>query len=148
MYLAVKLKTIYPKDNLREILDELVDMGYLTLEYPRKRVNNRRIPDETKPKGYNIVTGKLSFEFTKILDPADLAPTLVAMDVSRLGVIDNGGLRRLSIREVQRLFGFPEDYDLSFLKEKEAFDLLGNTVCIPVIKAISERLADIFKGED
>ena len=141
-----QIATFYPKDNLREILDELVDMGYLTLEYPRKRVNNRRIPDETKPKGYNIVTGKLSFEFTKILDPADLAPTLVAMDVSRLGVIDNGGLRRLSIREVQRLFGFPEDYDLSFLKEKEAFDLLGNTVCIPVIKAISERLADIYKA--
>ena len=38
-----QIATFYPKDNLREILDELVDMGYLTLEYPRKRVNNRRI---------------------------------------------------------------------------------------------------------
>ena len=67
------------------------------------------------------------------------------MDVSHLGIIDNGGLRRLSIREGQRLFGYPEDYDLSFLKENEAFDLLGNTVCVPVIKAISERLAEIYK---
>ena len=95
-------------------------------------------------RAYNIVAGKLSFEFTKILDPADLAPTLVAMDVSHLGVVDGNGLRRLSIREGQRLFGFPEDYDLSFLKESDAFDLLGNTVCIPVIKAISERLADMY----
>lgn len=102
----------------------------------------RRVPDKTKPKGYNIVTGKLSFEFTKILDPEALTPILVAMDVSHLGVVDNGGLRRLSIREGQRLCGFPENYDLSFLKESEAFDLLGNTVCIPVIKVISERLAD------
>ncbi|KYC74173.1 DNA (cytosine-5-)-methyltransferase [Bacillus licheniformis] len=141
-----QIATFYPKENLREILDELVEMGYLTLEYPRKRENNRRVPDETKPKGYNIVTGKLSFEFTKILDPNDLAPTLVAMDVSRLGVIDNGGLRRLTIREIQRLFGFPDDYDLSFLKESEAFDLLGNTVCVPVIHAISERLADLYKA--
>ncbi|MBU8564304.1 DNA (cytosine-5-)-methyltransferase [Bacillus licheniformis] len=141
-----QIATFYPKENLREILDELVEMGYLTLEYPRKRENNRRVPDETKPKGYNIVTGKLSFEFTKILDPNDLAPTLVAMDVSRLGVIDNGGLRRLTIREIQRLFGFPDDYDLSFLKESEAFDLLGNTVCVPVIHAISERLADMYKA--
>ncbi|KLO66493.1 modification methylase [Enterococcus cecorum] len=141
-----QISTFYPKENLREILDELVEMGYLTLEYPRKRENNRRVPDETKPKGYNIVTGKLSFEFTKILDPNDLAPTLVAMDVSRLGVIDNGGLRRLTIREIQRLFGFPDDYDLSFLKESEAFDLLGNTVCVPVIHAISERLADMYKA--
>ncbi|MCP8970932.1 DNA (cytosine-5-)-methyltransferase [Ectobacillus ponti] len=139
-----QIETFYKRENLREFLDELVDMGYLTLEYPRKKENNRRVPDETKPKGYNIVTGKLSFEFTKILDPNDLAPTLVAMDVSRLGIADNGGLRRLSIREGQRLFGFPEDYDLSFLKEREAFDLLGNTVCVPVIKDISERLADMY----
>lgn len=137
-----QISTFYHHDHLKKLLNELVDMGYLTLEYPRKKEKNRRVPDKTKPKGYNIVTGKLSFEFTKILDPEALAPTLVAMDVSHLGVVDNDGLRRLSIREGQRLCGFPEDYDLSFLKESEAFDLLGNTVCIPVIKAISERLAD------
>lgn len=140
-----QIATFYTHDNLKEFLDTLVKMGYLTLEHPRKRVNNRRVPDESKPKGYNIVTGKLSFEFTKILDPKALAPTLVAMDVSHLGIVDGNGLRRLSIREGQRLCGFPEDYDLSFLKESEAFDLLGNTVCIPVIQAISERLADAFE---
>lgn len=139
-----QISTFFHHDNLKSFLNELVKMGYLILEYPRKKKNGRRIPDETKPKGYNIVAGKLSFEFTKILDPSDLAPTLVAMDVSHLGVVDGNGLRRLSIREGQRLFGFPEDYDLSFLKESEAFDLLGNTVCIPVIKAISERLADVY----
>lgn len=140
-----QISTFYPRENLKDFLDELVEMGYLTLEYPKQRKNNRRVPDESKEKGYNIVTGKLSFEFTKILDPNDLAPTLVAMDVSRLGIIDNGGLRRLSIREGQRLFGYPEDYDLSYIKESDAFDLLGNTVCVPVIKAISCRLAEAYK---
>ena len=140
-----QISTFYKHENLKEFLDELVDMGYLTLEYPRKKENNRRVPDETKPKGYNIVTGKLSFEFTKILNPEDLAPTLVAMDVSHLGIVDGNGLRHLSIREGQRLCGFPEDYDLSFLKESEAFDLLGNTVCVPVIQAISGRLAEAFE---
>lgn len=141
---AEQISTFYKHDNLTEFLDELVRMGYLTLEYPRKKENNRRVPDETKPMGYNIVTGKLSFEFTKILDPNDLAPTLVAMDVSHLGIIDGDGLRRLSIREGQRLCGFPEDYDLSMLKESDAFDLLGNTVCVPVIEAIAERLAELY----
>lgn len=139
-----QISTFYKRDNLKQFLDELVEMGYLRLEYPRKKYKGRRVPDETKPKGYNIVAGKLSFEFTKILDPKDLAPTLVAMDVSHLGVVDGNGLRRLSIREGQRLCGFPEEYDLSFLKESEAFDLLGNTVCIPVIKAISDRLAEMY----
>ncbi len=139
-----QISTFYHHNNLKNFLNKLVEMGYLTLEHPRKKQNGRRIPDKTKPKGYNIVAGKLSFEFTKILDPTDLAPTLVAMDVSRLGIVDGNGLRKLSIREGQRLCGFPEDYDLSFLKESEAFDLLGNTVCIPVIKAISERLVDMY----
>lgn len=142
---TTQIATFYKHENLQSFLDNLVKMGYLTLEHPRKKENNRRVPDITKPKGYNIVTGKLSFEFTKILDPEELAPTLVAMDVSHLGVIDNGGLRRLSIREGQRLCGFPEDYDLSFLKESEAFDLLGNTVCVPVIKAIASRLAEAYQ---
>lgn len=31
-------------------------------------------------------------------------------------------------------------------KESEAFDLLGNTVCVPVITAIAERLADMYKN--
>lgn len=144
---AKQISTFFKHDNLNNFLDELVEMGYLTLEYPRKlNEKKRRVPDESKPKGYNIVAGKLSFEFTKILDPKDLAPTLVAMDVSHLGVIDNGGLRRLSIREGQRICGFPEDYDLSFLKESEAFDLLGNTVCVPVIEAIAERLATMYSN--
>ena len=137
-----QISTFFPHKNLKKFLNNLVDMGYLTLEYPRKRDGTKRVPDETKPKGYNIVAGKLSFEITKILDPKTLVPTLVAMDVSHLGVIDGEGLRRLSIREGQRLCGFPENYDLSFLKESEAFDLLGNTVCIPVIEAISKRIAD------
>lgn len=140
-----QISTFFERENLKEFLDKLVRMGYLTLEHPRKRENNARVPDETKPMGYNIVTGKLSFEFTKILDPRELAPTLVAMDVSRLGIVDGKGLRHLSIREGQRLFGFPEDYDLSFIKEKEAFDLLGNTVCVPVIEAVASRLAEAYK---
>ncbi|MGH4137582.1 DNA (cytosine-5-)-methyltransferase [Clostridium sp.] len=142
-----QIETFYKNPNLQELLDDLVEKKYLTLEHPRKLEDEKRIPDTSKPKGYNIVAGKLSFEFTKILDPQKLAPTLVAMDVSHIGVIDKGGLRRLSILEGQRLFGYPENYDLSFLKESEAFDLLGNTVCVPVIRAIAERLADSYNNQ-
>lgn len=136
-----QIKTFFDTLNLKEILNSLLKKGYLTLEHPRKLDNGKRVPDTTKPKGYNIVAGKLSFEFTKILDPTKLAPTLVAMDVSHLGVVDNGGLRRLTIKEAQRLSGFPDNYELSIVSPTEAFDLLGNTVCIPVITSIAERMA-------
>lgn len=137
-----QIRTFYDEPDLAPMLKDLEEKGYLTYEYPKELIKGVRVPDETKPKGYNIVAGKLSFEFSKILDPNELAPTLVAMDVSKLGIIDGNGLRRLTIREGQRLCGYPEDYDLSLVKESEAFDLLGNTVCVPVIAAISERMGE------
>lgn len=137
-----QIQTFFNVPNLKKKLDDLVKKGYLAYEYPKKLKDGKRIWDKSKEKGYNIVAGKLSFEFSKILHPEELAPTLVATDVSKLGIIDGNGLRRLTIREAQRLCGFPEDYDLSIVRENEAFDLLGNTVCIPVIKSISERIGE------
>lgn len=141
-----QIETFYNNKNLKTMLNDLVKKGYLKYEHPKKLEDGQRKPDTSKPKGYNIVSGKLSFEFSKILSPNEMVPTLVAMDVSKLGVVDNGGLRKLSIREGQRLCGYnPDEYDLSILKENEAFDLLGNTVCVPVIAAISERVAMALK---
>ncbi|MCL2865814.1 MAG: DNA (cytosine-5-)-methyltransferase [Lachnospiraceae bacterium] len=136
------ISEFYQNDNLKEMLDDLVEKGYLAYEYPKKLVGKKRIYDETLEKGYNIITGKLSFEFSKILDPKGVAPTLVATDVSKLAIPVEDGIRKLTVREGLRLFGFPEDYDLSFLKEPKAFDLLGNTVCVPVIREVSKKLLE------
>lgn len=140
-----QISTFYKSSNLHKMLEDLVSKGYIVYEYPKELINGRRVPDSTKPKGYNIVAGKLSFEFSKILDPTTLAPTLVAMDVEKLGIIDNKGIRRLSVREGQRLCGYPQDYSLEAINTTDAFDLLGNTVCVPVIEAISERIGEAWK---
>ena len=50
-------------------------------------------------------------------------------------------MRKLTIREGLRLFGYPEWYEIS-TKESEAFDLLGNTVAIPVIEFVASQLAE------
>lgn len=138
-----QIQTFFYAENLQDILDDLVEKKYLVLEYPKKLVGKKREYDTTKEKGYNIVTGKLSFEFSKILDPNGVTPTLVATDVEKLGVVDNGGIRKITVREGLRLFGFPEDYDLDFLKYRDSLDLLGNTVCIPVIYNICKRIAEL-----
>ncbi|MEJ8599058.1 DNA (cytosine-5-)-methyltransferase [Riemerella anatipestifer] len=143
-----------PKKELKSLLDDLSSKGYLRLEHPKKLVRTEtengiatsREYDETKPKGYNIVTGKLSFEVNKVLDPKDIAPTLVATDVSRLAVPDGNGLRRLTIREGLRLFGYPEWYEIP-TKEYDAFDLLGNTVAVPVVEFVANKLAEVYVSE-
>lgn len=134
------ISSFYKHKDLGTMLEDLVEKGYLTYEHPKKLVNGKRVPDTTLEKGYNIVTGKLSFEFTKILSPYDVTPTLVATDVHKLAVPVDGGIRSLTVKEGLRLFGFPETYSLDFLKASEAFDLLGNTVCVPVIKEVSIKL--------
>ena len=131
------IATFYNTKNLKDMLEDLVKKGYLAYEHPKKRDGSKRVYDTDKQKGYNIVTGKLSFEYSKILDPQDITPTLVATDVLRLGIPVGDGIRPMTTREGLRLFGFPESYDLEFLKLKEAFDLLGNTVCVPVIEYVS-----------
>ena len=156
-----QISTFNDSENLKEMLDDLVKKGYLKMEHPKNVVeitaldgSKRQVreQDSSKPLGYNIVAGKLSFEFTKILDPNDCAPTLVAMDASHLGVVDGEGVRRLTIREGLRMFGYPEDYDLSIFDNKagksKAFDLLGNTVVVPVVKAVAGRLCDNYKANN
>ena len=143
-----------PEAELKLLLDDLTSKGYLKLEHPKRLVKTAtptgvataREYDETKPKGYNIVTGKLSFEVNKVLDPKDIAPTLVATDVSRLAVPDGNGLRRLTIREGLRLFGYPEWYEIP-TKEYDAFDLLGNTVAVPVVEFVANKLAEVYISE-
>lgn len=146
------ISTFYAGQDLQHLLESLVRKGYLVMEHPKRLIevtnedgvtHKERIPDENLPLGYNIVTGKLSFEINKILDPRSFAPTLVAMDVQKLAVIDGDGLRRLTLREGLRLFGYPEDFRFE-VTEKEGFDLLGNTVVVPVVKEVAHRLLNLI----
>ncbi len=152
-----QISTFYDHPDLENLLIDLTKKGYLVKEYPKDlmsvhkndKIIKRRMYDKSKEKGYNIVTGKLSFEFSKILDPNSIAPTLVATDISRIGVIDNGGIRNLTIREGLRLFGFDETYNLPMFKDNKrdlqnAFDLLGNTVVIPVVSAVCQKIGEVY----
>ncbi|CAC9619655.1 DNA-cytosine methyltransferase (EC 2.1.1.37) [uncultured Gammaproteobacteria bacterium] len=129
---------------LKYLLDDMVEKKYLRYEHPKdlvttKNGNKKREYATHVEKGYNIVTGKLSFELNKILGKNCIAPTIVATEASRIGVIDNEKIRRMSERECLRFFGFPEWYE-SNINHKDLYDLIGNTVVTPVINSVSYRL--------
>lgn len=147
-----QISTFNSSPDLEDMLEDLVHKGYVKKEHPKALVQETLIDGRTRfyreqdpnlPLGYNIVTGKLSFEVSKVLSPNDVAPTLVAMDMQKLFVADNGGLRTLTLTEGLRLFGYPDDYVFD-IPVKEGYDLLGNTVAVPVIKAVSGRLLDVY----
>jgi len=140
------IKSFFKHDDLRSLLSSLVRKGYIKREFPKRKIGNKRVQDDTLPLGYNIVTGKMSFEINKVLDPAGTAPTLVAMDMQRLYVVDGDGLRQLTLREGLRLFGYPDDFKFD-IQPDLGYDLLGNTVVVPVIRAVALRVLDVLEKE-
>jgi DNA (cytosine-5)-methyltransferase 1 len=138
-----QIRTFYDDVELSDMLEDLVKKGYLKKEHPKRKVGNIREQDINLPLGYNIVAGKMSFEISKILDPNDIAPTLVAMDMQHLYVVDGNGLRKLTLREGLRLFGYPDTYKFD-VNIDDGYDLLGNTVVVPVIKEVAKKLLDVM----
>jgi len=150
-----EIETFYNHPNLQEMLDDLCAKKYVKLEHPKDLVEvidengkakKKREYRTDLEKGYNIVAGKLSYEINKILDPNDVTPTLVATDLDRIVVPDGCGLRLLTPIEKKRLFGFPDNYILN-VEPKEIFDLFGNTVAVPVVKAVSHRVLEALSNE-
>lgn len=127
---------------LQSMLNDLTSKKYLRYEHPKDIVvengKRRRAYAEHAEKGYNIVSGKLSFELNIILDDNSVSPTIVATEADRIGVIDGGKLRKLSERECLRFCGFPEWYR-SNVDKKNLYDLIGNTVAVPVVKQVAIR---------
>lgn len=135
-------------DGIESELEDLASKTYLSHQYPKDLVEVETDDGKTKTvrkhdasceKGYDIATGNLSFGIRKILDPANTTPTLVATDVDRIAVVDEGGLRKLTPREGLRLSGFSEKYELP-VSETAAYDLIGNTVPVPIVRAITTAL--------
>ena len=138
-----QIRTFYDSEDLEAMVEDLVSKGYLKKEHPKKKEGSERVQDTSLPLGYNIVAGKMSFQISKILSPNETAPTLVAMDMEHLYVVDGVGVRKLSLREGLRLFGYPEDYKFDISRDL-GYDLLGNTVVVPVIQAVSNRVLSIY----
>lgn len=121
-HILQKFSTILESDIVFS-LDNLIKNGYLLYK------------DKYGLKGYDIPTGNLSFPITHILDNNLPTNTIVATDVSRIGVIENDNqIRNLSTNECLKLFGYPIDWPLNVVNKQKQFDLIGNTICVPVVE--------------
>jgi DNA (cytosine-5)-methyltransferase 1 len=79
-----------------------------------------------------------------------MCPTLTAsMGMQRDQVplvIDNYGIRKLTLRECLDFQGFPKDfYFPNTITIEDAYKQCGNTVCVPVVKRVAERIIKIIR---
>ncbi len=120
-----QIRTFCHKENLLDVIASLISKGYLQEEGGR----------------YNPVCGNMSFEVFKFLDPESISITLTASDANRLGVVQEGQIRKVTPRECARLQGFPDSYRL-LDNDSAVYKQMGNAVSVPVIKAVVKELLE------
>lgn len=118
-----QIATFFPSKNLSKIVASLEGKGYI------KQVDGK----------YNPVSGNMSFEVFKFLDPKSVSITLVSSDAHKLGVVQNGVARRITPREAARLQGYPDTYKIH-PDDKVAYFQFGNAVAVPIVEAVLSDL--------
>jgi DNA (cytosine-5)-methyltransferase 1 len=121
-----QITTFFSSPSLEKLLRSLVSKRYL-------KINDGR---------YNPVSGNMSFEIFKFLDPDSISITVVSSDAHKLGVMHEGRMRHLTPRECARLQGYPEEFICHPL-DSHAYRQFGNSVSVPVIKAV---VSDLFEN--
>ncbi len=120
-----QIKTFFDHPKTSQIIDSLMKKGYL------KEVDGK----------YNPVSGNMSFEVFKFLDPQSISITLVTSDAHKLGVVHNGRVRHITPRECARLQGFPDTFRYH-PEDVHAYRQFGNSVSVPVVRAV---ILDLFR---
>lgn len=89
-----------------------------------------------------IVCGGMGRERNLIIDKRqkDLTPTTHIK-----GAINKEGIRKMTPREWARLQGFPDTYQL-VLADTHLYKQFGNSVSVPVIQAIAERIKVVLEN--
>lgn len=100
---------------------------------------------------FNPVSGNMSFEVFKFLDPDSISITLVTSDAHKLGVMHRGRMRHITPRECARIQGYPDTFQHHPV-DLHAYRQFGNSVSVPVVKAVvadlfaNNSLADLFRN--
>lgn len=79
-----------------------------------------------------------------------MCPTLTAnmgMYPDRVPIIcDNYGIRKLTIKECLAFQGFPESfYFPKTITIEDAYKQIGNSICVPVVRRIAEKIYDVLR---
>lgn len=68
-------------------------------------------------------------------------PTISSQEASgRFWILVDGRVRKMTLRECYRIFGFPEDFKLTG-NTAECYRRIGNSVCVPMMKALAEEIS-------
>ena len=122
-----------------DVLEKDVDACYRLSDRRWNYICANKIKDKTGFGCYKIWTGQERYTVTLRAGYNSHPENLL--------VETDGTPRRLTERECARLQGFPDSFVMNKVSRNQAYKQLGNSVCVPVIKAIAEQIKKTFFEE-
>lgn len=161
-----KLK-VTPSKPMYEYLDKKGDFEYLdSTEYTILDKNLIKLQPESglkfvgyrnKPIRRNGVRpntehlSRVHRQINRIYSSDGMHPTIAAQEKSgRYFIYNNNKVRKLTINECYRFFGFPENF-IKIGNDSQLYERIGNSVCVYMIQAVAQEVINqIFdnKGVD
>ena len=131
-----------PATNLREILepDKDVPQRFDFSEKYRAFLRRKKDMDRAKRSNHGYMFAERT-HFHALLSSSSGTENNVIIRP------DGRTWRRPTPLEYQRAQGFPDGYDLSSVSVTRRYNLLGNSVAVPVVRAVAERLVAAISGE-
>lgn len=134
-------KPIGIKTCVSDIIEENVDETYCLSDHRWNHIQER------------MKCGSTGWCSYKIFDENEpYTTTLLARYLSHPEKImlkhPTGNPRRLTERECARLQGFPDTFIIDRVPKTQIYKQFGNSVCVPVIRAIANQIKNTFFTED
>ncbi len=102
----------------------------------------RKLEHEKKGNGFGYSLFNDESEYTNTISARYYKDgSEILIDQSHLGK----NPRKLTMRECARLQGFPDEYIVDAVSQGQIYKQFGNSVCMNVIRAVSEQLIDAMK---
>lgn len=130
--------------------DILEDLDRLPLSQDRYTISDRlwighqkrKLEHEKKGNGFGYSLFNKDSEYTNTISARYYKDgSEILIDQSHLG----RNPRKLTPRECARLQGFPDDYIVDAVSQGQIYKQFGNSVCMHVIRAVSEQLVETMK---
>ena len=144
------------KKTIQDVLDDApISPKYYLSDVYMETLRKHRARHESKGNGFGyqirdlndiagtIVCGGMGRERNLIIDarPHSMVPVTHIK-----GEINKEDIRKMTPREWARLQGFPDSFNLP-LSDTQLYKQLGNSVTVPVIKAIAKRIKAVLENE-